>query len=158
MGAGHRIGLGVSVALGLLLWQRLKRSARYAELFSGSSIFVYVGRSRHADRRTRPNSAVVVGSGVVGLSVAVQLAVRGCKVTVVDRQSSCGGECTPNSWAWINANSKQPLEYQRLNMLGMRAWNFALPGHVSWTGALLISRAAPQVPNAQISRFYLRTA
>eukprot|EP00961_Rhodomonas_salina_P062578 840097-Rhodomonas_salina.1 len=54
-----------------------------------------------------PESAVVVGSGIVGLSVAEALARRGCKVRVVDRLPEPRGEATPRSWAWINANSKR---------------------------------------------------
>jgi glycine/D-amino acid oxidase-like deaminating enzyme len=62
-------------------------------------------------------SAVVVGSGIVGVSVAEALARRGCHVRVVDRLPEARGEATPNSWAWINANSKKPKEYQDLNIL-----------------------------------------
>ncbi len=62
-------------------------------------------------------SAVVVGSGMVGVSVAEALARRGCQVRVVDRQPEARGQATPNSSGWINANSKKPVEYQDLNIL-----------------------------------------
>ncbi|KAJ1484352.1 hypothetical protein T484DRAFT_1797248 [Baffinella frigidus] len=166
-----RLALGVGAILGLYIFRKQKQDALRAEIVPGSALFVDVREP--AARRPRPgeksekesfslavavdpcsssrvqslqngDSVVVVGSGIVGLSIAIQVATRGCKVTLIDRLPACGGECTPNSWAWINGNGKSPLAYQRLNMLGMRAWEHILPGNVTWCGALLIARSAPQ--------------
>jgi len=45
----------------------------------------------------------------------------------------------------INANSKEPAHYQRLNHLAMQVWRAMLPSLVSWCGALLLNGTQPQV-------------
>lgn len=63
---------------------------------------------------------VVVGAGVVGASVARALADRGDDVHVVD-MGAPGSGTTATTFAWVNANSKEPLDYFELNVAGMRA-------------------------------------
>lgn len=90
--------------------------------------------------------AIVIGGGIVGSSVALNLARHGVKVTVFDRlDESELGATTPASWAWINANLKSPQAYQWLNQLGMRGWQkdpivADLP---IWNGALVQFKDAP---------------
>ncbi|WP_406635025.1 NAD(P)/FAD-dependent oxidoreductase [Amycolatopsis sp. WGS_07] len=63
---------------------------------------------------------VVIGAGVIGLSVATALARRGARVTVVD-QHVPGAGTSSTSYAWVNANKKEPQSYYELNLAGMDA-------------------------------------
>jgi glycine/D-amino acid oxidase-like deaminating enzyme len=62
----------------------------------------------------------VIGAGVIGASVARELARRGDDVTVVE-SGLPGAGTTSTSFAWVNANTKEPLDYFELNRAGMRA-------------------------------------
>jgi glycine/D-amino acid oxidase-like deaminating enzyme len=84
---------------------------------------------------------VVAGGGIVGASIAWQLARRGAAVTVIEKGEPAGG-ATARSFAWINATfSKQPWSYFLLNRLGIEAWH-VLDGQlggasgVTWGGGL----------------------
>jgi glycine/D-amino acid oxidase-like deaminating enzyme len=61
---------------------------------------------------------VVVGAGIVGASVAYRLACTGATVTVLDA-GRAGGGTSAATFAWINANRKEPLTYYLLNRAGM---------------------------------------
>lgn len=64
----------------------------------------------------------VIGSGIVGASVAYRLTERdGVDVTVVDGNAP-GAGTTAVSFAWVNANSKRPRDYFALNHAGMREY------------------------------------
>lgn len=63
---------------------------------------------------------VVVGAGIVGLSIAASLAERGNEVTVLEQESP-GSGTTATSYAWVNSNNKQPESYYRLNLAGVAA-------------------------------------
>lgn len=65
-------------------------------------------------------SVIVVGAGIVGCSLASELARRGCKVTVLDAAEP-GNGTTAASFAWVNSNDKEPVDYFRLNFLGLAA-------------------------------------
>ena len=57
---------------------------------------------------------IVVGSGMIGASIAYHLVVRGAEVTVVTGDR-LGGIATSASFAWINAapgNSRQYFEFR----------------------------------------------
>lgn len=63
---------------------------------------------------------VVVGGGIVGTSIALGLSRRGVDVTVVEAGSvGCG--TTSTSYAWINANGKEPDSYYAINHAGLEA-------------------------------------
>lgn len=62
----------------------------------------------------------VVGAGVIGLAVALELAGRGHQVVVVER-SKPGNGTSRTSFSWLNANGKLPPSYFELNHAGM-AW------------------------------------
>lgn len=64
--------------------------------------------------------AVVVGGGLVGLCVAVQLAQRGAHVTILD-SGHPGMGTSATTYAWVNANDKEPSGYFDLNRAGIRA-------------------------------------
>jgi glycine/D-amino acid oxidase-like deaminating enzyme len=85
-------------------------------------------------------TAIVVGGGILGSSVALHLARQGTKVTVVDLQSQKEmGRTTPASWAWLNANGKSPPAYAWLNQLGMDGWRRdpVLSKLPTWSGSLV---------------------
>lgn len=74
---------------------------------------------------------------MVGRSVAHRLAERGAGVTVVDAGDRRPG-ASGRSFAWVNASSKRPFAYFRLNRLGMEAhrrlagpW-WVPSGHLEW--------------------------
>jgi glycine/D-amino acid oxidase-like deaminating enzyme len=103
------------------------------------------GTKRHES--PSPRTAVVVGAGILGSAVALNLARMGVKVTVLDRLGEAeAGEATPASWAWINANQKYPISYRRLNQLGMDAWHrdIAISHLPDWKGAIVRFGDAPE--------------
>lgn len=71
---------------------------------------------------------IIIGAGVIGCSLAYELASRGVAVTVVSA-SEAGEETTAASFAWVNANDKQPDSYARLNHLGIEQ-------HEVWSSTL----------------------
>jgi glycine/D-amino acid oxidase-like deaminating enzyme len=65
---------------------------------------------------------VVVGSGIVGSSIAYHLARRGAEVTICEKEAPASG-ATSKSFAWINASAgKRPYHYYRLNRLSALAY------------------------------------
>jgi glycine/D-amino acid oxidase-like deaminating enzyme len=114
--------------------------------------------------RPQTRSVLVVGAGIMGCSVALNLA-RMCapnddyRITVVDRGDNASDmrPTTCASWAWLNANQKQPAHYQQLNALGMHAWRCdpLLADLPLWNGSL-VRFAAPldQAAMASVSGFY----
>ncbi len=62
---------------------------------------------------------IVVGAGVLGLSVARQLAVVGEDVLLVD-QRGAGAGTTATTFAWTNSSRKLDPDYHRLNLAGMQ--------------------------------------
>ena len=88
-----------------------------------------------------PRRVVVVGSGVVGSSIAYHLARRGAEVTVCEKEAPASG-ATSRSFAWINASAgKGPYHYHRLNRLSALAYRHleAEVGgefQVQWSGSL----------------------
>lgn len=76
---------------------------------------------------------VVVGGGIVGSSVAYRLARSGAAVTLVESGHLASGTSS-TSFAWLNANSKPPFEYHRLNVGGMGEHHVLREefGHAPW--------------------------
>jgi len=78
---------------------------------------------------------VVIGAGVIGLSVATELARRGARVTVVE-QDAPGAGTSATSYAWVNANNKDPHAYYELNLAGLEAHHrLAQETDGHWIGA-----------------------
>jgi len=83
--------------------------------------------------------AVVVGAGVVGLSVAASLAERGAAVTVLEARGVASGT-SATSYAWANSNGKEPGPYFDLNLAGLERLHaegtgsdwFVPSGHLEW--------------------------
>lgn len=65
------------------------------------------------------NKVIVVGGGIVGLSVSWRLAQLGVNVTLLEANENLGEGATRASFAWINANNKTPEPYFQLNQDGM---------------------------------------
>jgi len=83
---------------------------------------------------------IVVGSGMIGASVAYHLAVRGAEVTVVTGERP-GGIATAASFAWINAapgNSRPYFEFRLKAILDWRRLQHELDGslEMNWNGSL----------------------
>ncbi len=64
---------------------------------------------------------IVVGSGIVGASVAWHLVAAGARVTILEA-AEVGGLATRDSWAWINASWGNPEPYFRLRLRSMQEW------------------------------------
>lgn len=99
-----------------------------------------LGREVTTDNRPATKTAIVIGAGILGTSVAFHLAKEGVHVTVYDELSADNvGKTTAASWAWINANQKLPAHYKWLNQLGMRGWrtNTIIKDLPTWNGALV---------------------
>src|SRR5215207_5297835 len=71
-----------------------------------------------ADRRGGALKVAVIGTGIVGSSVAYRLSEGGAEVVLIDGAEP-GSGTTSTSFAWINANNKLPRDYFELNVAGM---------------------------------------
>ena len=87
-----------------------------------------------------PKRVIVIGSGIIGASVAWHLAKSGADVTVID-EGEAGGLATRNSWAWINASWGNPEPYFRLRMRSIAEWHrmsAVVQGlSLNWCGGLI---------------------
>jgi glycine/D-amino acid oxidase-like deaminating enzyme len=70
----------------------------------------------------------VVGAGIVGAAVARELALRGARVWLLDRDDRAEST-TRVSFGWLNAHRKREPRYHRLNVAGM-AEHHALARHL----------------------------
>ncbi|WP_328876181.1 FAD-binding oxidoreductase [Streptomyces sp. NBC_00287] len=61
---------------------------------------------------------IIIGTGVLGVSVARQLAVVGEEVLLVDQQGA-GTGTSATTFAWTNSSRKLDPDYHRLNLAGM---------------------------------------
>jgi glycine/D-amino acid oxidase-like deaminating enzyme len=84
---------------------------------------------------------IVIGSGIIGASIACHLARAGADVALLESGLETGGIATPASWAWINASWGNDHDYTALRMQSMQQWRSldkALPGlNVQWKGSIL---------------------
>jgi glycine/D-amino acid oxidase-like deaminating enzyme len=80
----------------------------------------------------------VIGAGIIGSAIALELAGRGADVTLVDAGDERASE---NSFGWINASWFNRPDYFRLRHYSMgvwRRWERRVPGLAPrWTGCLL---------------------
>ncbi|MBM9593163.1 NAD(P)/FAD-dependent oxidoreductase [Roseitranquillus sediminis] len=75
---------------------------------------------------------IVIGAGVVGVSIAARLAQSGAEVTLVD-QAAPGSGTSSTSYAWVNSNGKEPVAYYELNLAGLEAHERLSPqGEDGW--------------------------
>lgn len=92
-----------------------------------------------------PPSVAIVGAGVIGVSLAHELTVRGATVTLLDA-GEAGAGTTAATYGWVNVHDKAPESYRALNLLGLRAHERALRSRTrsTWfhqTGLLEIARS-----------------
>src|SRR6187402_2177748 len=100
-----------------------------------------------------PGHVVVVGAGIVGVSIAYHLARRGVRVTVVDKGRP-GMGCTQGAFAMLIAGYPDgPAEFNALYGLAVRDWRrleteipVALP--IQWGGT--VNWAAPGARAAKL--------
>ena len=113
------------------------------------------GASAASERLSR--SVVVVGAGIMGSALALELARCGLRVTVVDQRSSppdaapptghvmCA-DATSGSFCWLNANGKDSMSatYAGLSRVGMAMWRRAAPycNLAVWSGSVVASASA----------------
>lgn len=83
---------------------------------------------------------IVIGSGIIGASIAYHSAKAGAKVTVIEAEEA-GGIATRASWAWINASWGNPEPYFHLRMRSIELWHTLqaeIPAlAVNWCGGLI---------------------
>ncbi|MEM7342913.1 MAG: FAD-dependent oxidoreductase [Chloroflexota bacterium] len=84
---------------------------------------------------------VIIGAGILGASIAFNLAERGIKPTILDANDP-GQGASRVSFAWINGRDKSPRHYHALNRRSLDMWDrFSrrLGGDVglTWGGQLL---------------------
>jgi glycine/D-amino acid oxidase-like deaminating enzyme len=91
---------------------------------------------------------LVVGAGIIGASIALHLLRAGARVTIIESGNS-GGVATRNSFAWINANRGNPVDYFRLRVRAIEEWHElerSLPDlRVFWCGSLNWERSAEEL-------------
>lgn len=102
----------------------------------------------------RHKSVVVVGAGIIGASIAVNLTRRGCSVTVLESSAHPAQGATAKSWAWLNANRKEPAHYKELNVRSMREWQKLGAPLAEFPGTLYLGDARdndPRYPSRKLS-------
>ncbi|MGY0064081.1 NAD(P)/FAD-dependent oxidoreductase [Streptomyces sp. LZ34] len=102
---------------------------------------------------------IIIGAGVLGVSVARQLAVAGEDVLLLD-QWGAGTGTTATTFAWTNSSRKPDPDYHRLNLAGMEeharlaeqlrgAPSYFPRGALQWTDATNEQRLADNVERLQ---------
>ncbi|KUN58161.1 fructosyl-amino acid oxidase [Streptomyces canus] len=102
---------------------------------------------------------IIVGAGVLGVSVARQVAVAGEDVLLLD-QRGAGTGTTATTFAWTNSSRKPDPDYHRLNLAGMEeharlagqlrgAPSYFPSGALQWADAANEQRLADNVERLQ---------
>jgi glycine/D-amino acid oxidase-like deaminating enzyme len=103
--------------------------------------------------------AIIIGAGVLGVSVARHLAVTGEDVLLLD-QWGAGAGTTATTFAWTNSSRKLDPDYHRLNLAGMEeharlaeqlrgAPSYFPSGALQWADAANEQRLAGNVERLQ---------
>jgi glycine/D-amino acid oxidase-like deaminating enzyme len=94
---------------------------------------------------------IVIGSGILGASVAWHLAREGAAVTILEA-AQAGGRATRDSWAWINASWGNPEPYFHLRLRSMQEWQ-RLARELPGVGLDLCGGLIWDLPVAQLEAF-----
>ncbi|MEI4472045.1 NAD(P)/FAD-dependent oxidoreductase [Frigidibacter sp. MR17.24] len=78
--------------------------------------------------RSAPQSAIVLGGGILGCSTAVHLARLGLTVTLVTEGPLAAG-ASGRSLAWLNSARKRSEPYHRLRMAGIERYRTLAAAH-----------------------------
>jgi len=88
----------------------------------------------------RKQKIVIIGAGIVGASIAYQLAKRDQDVTVIERHPAAAREVTEKSFAWIHTTHRTAPEYWHLYDAAVEEYHTLqqeLPElQIHWNGAL----------------------
>lgn len=94
---------------------------------------------------------MVVGAGIVGASLAYQLADKGATVTLVEAGDVASG-VTSTSFAWLNTSHRGPDPIAALRGAALQAYRqleTQLPGlNIRWAGALSYGTTPHEAPHA----------
>jgi len=100
------------------------------------------GTSAQISASAKNNSkekVLVVGAGIIGASIAYQLAKTGADVTIIDGLAPAS-HASQGTFAWINATwAKQPQSYHALNQESVSGWGQLqneLALNIRWGGSL----------------------
>ncbi len=101
-------------------------------------------------------SVLIIGAGVIGASLAYELARQGAAVTVIDA-AQAGSGTSAATYGWVNSNNKTPAEYSHLNVLGLQAHERAArsAGGAPWfhqIGNIELARTRRSVHSRRSSR------
>ncbi|MFF2479949.1 NAD(P)/FAD-dependent oxidoreductase [Paenibacillus sp. NPDC058071] len=88
----------------------------------------------------RKQKIVIIGAGIVGASMAYQLAKQNQDVTVIEQHPAAAREVTEKSFAWIHTTHKVAPAYRHLYDVALEQYHFLqleLPElKIDWNGAL----------------------
>jgi len=100
------------------------------------------GTSAHnsaSGKNSTKEKVLVVGAGIIGASIAYQLAKAGAEVTIIDSLAPAS-HASQGTFAWINATwAKQPKSYHALNQESVASWGQLqneLGLNIRWGGSL----------------------
>jgi len=105
-----------------------------ATALAGTSAHISAGAKNSAKEKV-----LVVGAGIIGASIAYQLAKAGVDVTIIDGLAPAS-HASQGTFAWINATwAKQPKSYHALNQESVSSWGQLqneLGLNIRWGGSL----------------------
>ena len=88
-------------------------------------------------------TAIVIGAGVLGCSLAAELTRNNVQVTLIDEAEIASGTSAA-TFAWVNGNNKSPENYSHLNFLGLQAHERASAAGARWfhqTGMVQVAQS-----------------
>jgi len=107
----------------------------FLKLLAVFAISSYLGSSNSVKK----NKIVIVGAGIIGITLAYELSKAGANVVLLDKKYP-GSQASGNTFAWINATyPKTPYAYNLFSQLGMEAYRVLEKEaelKIKWSGSL----------------------